>query len=148
MRRVASNVDVHVDAEIISSLRLSVKQEILHFDELQSDLTLPFSHGSKSSELVIKFHKVSNHEEKERCMKFLLFQLARIAEDKWDPHESWKSQLITPTKNEIAHGLTSSQRPHKIAPKRKGLGMSIVNPGSKRVNMKQGVQYEDDGSDS
>lgn len=25
--------------------------------------------------------------------------------------------------------------------------MSIVNPGSKRVHMKQGVQYEDDGSD-
>jgi hypothetical protein len=35
-----------------------------------------------------------------------------------------------------------------MALKRKGHGMSIVNPGSKRVHMKQGVQYEDDGSDS
>jgi hypothetical protein len=65
-----------------------------------------------------------------------------------DPHKSWKSQLITPAKNEIAHGFTSSQRPIKMAPKRKRQGISIVNPGSKRVHMKQGVQYEDDGSDS
>lgn len=74
-------------SNVVTSLsfiyRLSVKQERLHFDELQSELTLPFSHGSKSSELVIKFHIVSNQEEKERCMKFLLFQLARIAEDRW-----------------------------------------------------------------
>jgi hypothetical protein len=65
-----------------------------------------------------------------------------------DPHESWESQLITPTKNEIPHGLTSSQRPPKVAPKRRGLGMSTVNPGSKRVHMIQGVKYEDDSSDS
>jgi hypothetical protein len=63
--------------------RLSIKKEILHFDELQSELRFRFCHGSKSSELVINFHTVSNHEEKEQCMKFLLFQLARIAEDKW-----------------------------------------------------------------
>jgi len=67
---------------ISSIYRLSVKQEILHFDELRSEVTLPFIHGNKSSELVIKFHRVNNHEEKEKCMRFLLFQLARIAENK------------------------------------------------------------------
>jgi hypothetical protein len=39
------------NGNVVTSLsftyRLSVKQEILHFDELQSELTLPFSHGSK-----------------------------------------------------------------------------------------------------
>jgi hypothetical protein len=65
-----------------------------------------------------------------------------------DPHELPVSRLTTPTKNEVAHGHTSSLQPSKMAPKRKGPGMSIVNPGSKRVSMKQGVQYEDDGSDS
>jgi hypothetical protein len=30
----------------------------------------------------MKFHVVSNHEEREQYMKFLLFQLARIAEAK------------------------------------------------------------------
>jgi hypothetical protein len=35
-----------------------------------------------------------------------------------------------------------------MTPKCKGPGMSIINPGSKRVRMEQGVQYEDDCSDS
>jgi hypothetical protein len=60
--------------------RLSVKQEVLYFDEPRSEITLPFCHGSKSSKLVMKFHTISNHEEKEKYKKFLLFQLGRIAE--------------------------------------------------------------------
>lgn len=65
-----------------------------------------------------------------------------------DPPEFGMSQLTTPKKKEIVHGHTSSLRPHKIAPRRRGHGMSIVNPGSKRVHTKQGVQYEEEGSDS
>jgi hypothetical protein len=60
--------------------RLSVKEAVLDFDEPQSEVTLPFCHGSKSSKLMLKFHTISNHEEKEKYLKFLLFQLARIAE--------------------------------------------------------------------
>jgi hypothetical protein len=60
--------------------RLSVKKEVLHFDEPRSEVMLPFCCGSKSSKLVLKFHTISDYEEKEKYMKFLLFQLARIAE--------------------------------------------------------------------
>jgi hypothetical protein len=68
--------------------------------------------------------------------------------DLQNPPQFGKSQLTNPTKNETMLAYTPSLRPHKMPPKRKGTGMSIVNPGSKRIHKKQGVLYEEEDSDN
>jgi hypothetical protein len=65
-----------------------------------------------------------------------------------DPSESGMSKLTTKTKNETILTHVPSLRPHKMPPKRRGTGMSIVNPGSKRIHRKPGVQYEEEDSDT
>ena len=65
-----------------------------------------------------------------------------------DPSESGKSKRTTPTKDESMLTHVPSLRPHKMPLKRRGTGMSIVNPSSKRIHRKPGVQYEEEDSDT
>jgi hypothetical protein len=65
-----------------------------------------------------------------------------------DTSEFGTSKLTSLTKDESVFFHVPSLRPHKMPPNWRGTGMSIVNPGSKQIYRKQGVQYEEEDSDS
>jgi hypothetical protein len=65
-----------------------------------------------------------------------------------DPSEFGTSKLTTLTKDESIFFHVPSLRPCKMPPKWRGTVMSIVNPGSRQIHRKQGVQYEDEDSNS
>lgn len=65
-----------------------------------------------------------------------------------DPSEFGNSKLTTVIKDESMLFHVPSLWPLKMPPKWRGTGMSIVNPGSKQIHRKQGVQYEEEDNDS
>ena len=65
-----------------------------------------------------------------------------------DPSEFGTSKLTTLTKDESMFFYVPSLQPHKMPPKWRGTGISIMNPGSKQIHRKQGIQYQQEDSDS
>ena len=66
----------------ISIYRSNIKVENLHYDEKESVLKLSLHNECKSCDLVFKFSSVDKPEEKEKHLKAMLFNLARIAQEK------------------------------------------------------------------